>query len=190
MLPLVILVPLIVAVAAVAIGRSSTAKYIALLASLVSLALFPCASGGTESVGWVAMGGVSLGITTSMAPINGVLLLAVLLVAPVVFLCSFGFMRLPSDQRRVYLQMLAFETAMLAFAMAGSFVLLFIAWEILSVNSYLLIGFRNGSDGANRAARKAITMVLIGDLALMGAMAILLGAFGTLEFGGIIGAAA
>lgn len=189
MLPLVILVPLIVAMAAVAAGRSRDAKYIALLASLASLALLPLALGsGTESVGWLSVGGVALNITTSAASINAVLMLAVLLIAPVVLLYSFGSVVLPSEQRRFYLEMLAFEAAMLAFAMSGGFVLLFIAWMSLSVTSYLLIGFWNGRESANRAARKSATIVLIGDLALLGAMAILFGAFGTLDFGGIIGA--
>lgn len=186
---MILLAPLIAAIVAVAVSRSHrAAKYIALGASLVSLALFPLVSGGTESIGWLTVGGVGLNVTTSVAPINSLLLLAVLLIGPVVLLYSFGFMEFPSEQRRFYLEMLAFETAMLAFAMSGSFVLLFIGWEFLSVTSYLLIGFWNGRDGANRAARKAITMVLVGDLALVGAMAILIVAFGTLEFSGILGA--
>jgi NADH-quinone oxidoreductase subunit L len=188
-LPLIILIPLIVAIAAVAVSKGRHAKYIALLGSLASLALFPFIVGDAQSLGWISVGGVALNITTSAAPINSVLLLAVLLVAPAVFLYSFGFMGLPSEQRRFYLEMLAFEAAMLAFAMSGGFVMLFISWEFLSVISYLLIGFWNWRGGANRSARKAITVSLIGDLALLGAMAILFSAFGTLEFSGIISAA-
>src|SRR5271157_4909707 len=190
MLPLVLLVPLVVAIAAIAASRSrKSAKYVALGASLASLALFPLVSGGTESFGWLSLGNAALDITVSVAPINSLLLLIVLLIGPIVLLYSFGFMEFPSEQRRFYLEMLAFEAAMLAFAMSGSFVLLFIAWEFLSVTSYLLIGFWNVREGANRAARKAVTMVLIGDLALIGAMAILLVTFGTLDFSGIAGAA-
>jgi NADH-quinone oxidoreductase subunit L len=191
MFPLIVLLPLIAAIIAVAVSRNhGTAKYIALAGSLVSLALFPFLSSGTARVGWLEIGGAALGITATLAPLNSLLLLAVLLIGPLVLLYSFGFMDVPSEQRRFYLEMLAFEAAMLAFAMSGNFVLLFIAWEFLSVTSYLTIGFWNWRDGANRGARKAITLVLIGDLALLGAMVILFSVFGTLEFSGIVGAMA
>ena len=188
---MIVLLPLIAAIIAVAVSRNhGTAKYIALAGSLVSLALFPFLSSGTARVGWLEIGGAALGITATLAPLNSLLLLAVLLIGPLVLLYSFGFMDVPSEQRRFYLEMLAFEAAMLAFAMSGNFVLLFIAWEFLSVTSYLTIGFWNWRDGANRGARKAITLVLIGDLALLGAMVILFSVFGTLEFSGIVGAMA
>ena len=187
MIPLILLVPLIAAMAAIAFIRSHRfAKYAALGASAASLALFPLVSGGTESFGWLPLGNAALDMTFTVAPINSLLMLVVLLIGPAVLLYSFGFMDVPSEQRRFYLEMLAFEAAMLAFSMSGSFVTLFVAWEFLSVTSYLLIGFWNRKEGANRAARKAVTMVLIGDLAMVGAMAVLLSTFGTLEFSAIL----
>jgi NADH-quinone oxidoreductase subunit L len=184
---LIVLLPLAVALIAVAVSRNyRTAKYIALTGSLASLALFPFMSSGTASMGWLGIGGDTLGITTTVAPLNSLLLLTVLLTGPIVLLYSFGFMDVPSEQRKFYFEMLAFEAAMLAFAMSGGFVLLFIGWEFLSVTSYLLIGFWGDREGANRGARKAVTLVLIGDLALLGAMAVLFNVFGTLEFSGIV----
>lgn len=187
---MILLAPMAAALLAVAVSRNyRTAKYIALAGSLASLALFPFLSGGTASIGWLGIGGAVLDIGLSAAPLNMLLMAIVLLIGPVVLLYSFGFMSVPSEQRRFYLEMLAFEAAMLAFAMSGSFVTLFIAWEFLSVTSYLLIGFWNGNGGANRGARKAVTLVLIGDLALLGAMVILFNAFGTLDFGSVLAAA-
>jgi NADH-quinone oxidoreductase subunit L len=83
-------------------------------------------------------------------------------------------------------EMLAFEAAMLAFAMAGNFILLFIAWEFLSLMSYLLIGFWHYKERATSAARKTITIVLIGDVCLLASIIILQSAFGTLTFSDII----
>ena len=71
---------------------------------------------------------------------------------------------------------------------SGDFVVLIAAWELLSVASYLLTGFYGGRDRANAAARKLITVMLIGDLALVASAIIIFGTFGTLEFAGILGA--
>ncbi|VVB77482.1 F(420)H(2) dehydrogenase subunit L [uncultured archaeon] len=190
MIPIIIILPLLAALAAMALaGDYKTAKYLAMAGSLGSLLLFPLVSSGTFSFAWLGVGGTALGITTMVTPLNSMLMLIVLVLGALAMLYSWGFIELPSEQKRFYFGMLAFEAAMLAFAMAGNFITLFIAWEFLSVTSYLLIGFWNGKSKANAAARKAVTIILIGDLALLGAMAIFLNAFGTLEFGAIISAA-
>lgn len=189
MLPLMLLAPVAAAIAAVAVNRKYRfSKYLALAGSLASLALFPLISSGTESINWFSIGNAAFDITTTVAPINVILLLTVLLISPVVLVYSFGAVVLPSEQKRFYLEMLALEGAMLAFAMSGGFVLLFAAWEVLSLATYLLIGFHGSDSKANGAARKAMTMVVLGDLALLGAMAIVLSSYGTLDFKGIAGA--
>ncbi|HVA83088.1 MAG TPA: proton-conducting transporter membrane subunit, partial [Candidatus Aquilonibacter sp.] len=63
-------------------------------------------------------------------------------------------------------------------------------WEFLSVTSYLLIGFWNYKESANMAARKTITIILIGDIALLAAIAIFFVTYSTLDFNAIIAAAA
>ncbi len=187
MLAFFLLIPLLVAMAGVAFNRNSSfSKYLALEGSIVALLLFPFVSGGTASFGWFYISGFEIAITASVNQLNWLLILIVLLIGPLIFAYSFDFMDLPSEQRRYYLEMLAFEAAMLTFAMAGNFILFFIAWEFLSLTSYLLIGFWYSRDRAIRAARKTITMILIGDLALLGAIVIFQFTFGTLEFSTII----
>ena len=118
------------------------AKYIALAGSLASLALIPFIdSNVVESFTCSPISGVQIAISASTLPLNMLLLLLVLLIGPLVLAYSGGFMDLPSEQRRYYIEMLAFETSMVAFAIAGNFIVLFIAWEFLSLTSYLLIGF-------------------------------------------------
>lgn len=183
MLPLIILLPLLIALLLIALVRNSGyAGRIALLGSIASLLLLRFVGYGVYSVGWLGFGGYLFGITVMVAPINLLLLFIVLLIAPIIFLYSMGFMNIRSEQKRFYIEMLAFEMSMLAFAMSGSFITLFISWEFLSVTSYLLIGFWNGRERATRAARKAITIVIIGDLALLASIVIIWSAFGSLEF--------
>ncbi len=185
MLPILIILPLLAAILIIAASggrRYAYAKYLALAASLASLLMLPLISTGEYNLSWISVGQAYLPISFAIAPINLILLSIVLLVGPLVFLYSFGYMKLPSEQRRFHVEMLAFESAMLVFAMSGNMVTLFIAWEFLSVTSYLLIGFWHRKHAAALAARKAITIILIGDVALVAAIALLWNAAGTLQF--------
>jgi NADH-quinone oxidoreductase subunit L len=187
--PLFLLLPLLAAMAAVAADRNGArARYYALIGSALGLAMLPLAGFGTHSLTWFSVGGTAIQITTSITPLSFMLLFLVLAIGSLVLAYSFGFMDLPSEQRRFYTEMLAFEAAMLAFAMSGGFILLFIAWEFLSLSSYLLIGFWHGREKAVAAARKAITIVLISDIALLAAVVMFLNVYGTLSFSSILAA--
>ena len=189
--PLFLLLPLLAALVAVAADRNGArVKYYALLGSVVGLAMLPLVGFGTDSLTWFSVGGTAIQITTSITPLSLMLLFLVLAMGSLVIAYSFGFMDLPSEQKRFYIEMLGFETAMLAFAMSGGFILLFIAWEFLSLTSYLLIGFWHNRENAIAAARKAITIVLISDIALLAAIVMFLNIYGTLSFSSILAAGA
>jgi NADH-quinone oxidoreductase subunit L len=181
------LFPLLVAMLAIALDDNhERMKYLALGGTLVSLLFLPFVESGAVSFTWFSINSAAITITTSVTPLNYLLIALILVIAPLVFMYSFGFMELPSEQQRYYIEMLAFESAMLAFAMSGDFILLFIAWEFLSLTSYLLIGFWQSRERAIVAARKAITIVLIGDLSLLAAIIMIQNSFGTLVFSSII----
>lgn len=186
---MILLLPLLVAMGAVAADRNRTrVKYYALLGSVVGLALLPLVGYGSSSFTWFTVGTTAIQITTSITALSYMLLFLVLSIGSLVLAYAFGFMDLPSEQKRFYVEMLGFEIAMVAFAMSGGFILLFIAWEFLSLTSYLLIGFWHDRENAIAAARKAITIVLISDIALFAAMVIFLNVYGTLSFAPIIAA--
>lgn len=187
MMPLILLLPLLVAILAIILNKNhALTSYIALAGSVVSLLLLPFITGGTSSIDWFAVSNMQVGIVIEVTMLNYLLLCVVLVIGALVLLYSLNFMNLPSEGKRYYIEMLAFEIAMLTFAMAGNFILLFIAWEFLSLISYLLIGFWHGRSRATAAARKAITIVLIGDIALFASMVMVQNEFGTLQFSSII----
>lgn len=175
MIPFILLLPILAAIGIITSVKylaARYARYIALAGALISLALLPLIGYGSYGITWFSFSGIAIGISSVIAPLNMLLLAVVLVMAPVILFYSFGFMQTLSEQRRFYIEMLAFEAAMLLFAMAGDLVTLFIAWEFLSLLSYLLIGFWHTQEGASRAARKAITVVLIGDIALLASIVI------------------
>ncbi len=189
MIALIVLLPLIIAAVVVLAlqGRNaSRSKYVALAGTLAALALLPLVSYGQQSIPWFSVGQYSVAIAVSVTSLSFILLAVVLMIGPLVFAYSMGYMDRLSEQRRYYAELLVFEAAMAAFAVSGNFILMFIAWEFLSLTSYLLIGFWNARDSANRAARKAITTILIGDIAFLAAMVLFWSMFGTLQFSQIL----
>ncbi|MDE1851333.1 MAG: NADH-quinone oxidoreductase subunit L [Candidatus Micrarchaeota archaeon] len=188
--PLLLLLPFLAAMAYIAISRNGKyAKYVAIAGSLASLAMLPLVSSGAYDIKWFSVGGYAFSISVVVAQLNYMLLAVILAITPLILLFSSGFMDIMTEQRRFYVEMLAFSMAMITFSVSGSLLTMFIAWEFLSVTSYLLIGFWQSKERANRAARKAITVVLMGDLALIGAMAIFWNAAGSLQFSAITAAA-
>ena len=185
MIALVLLLPLFIALITMALindKRAGIIRYIPFFASLVSLLLMPFISSGESSLSWFSIAGHTFSITTIDSPINALLLLIVFSMASIIFVYSFGFMDALSEQKRFYMEMTAFEIAMAGFAMSGNFIMLFISWEFLSLTSYLLIGFWHSRESASRAARKTVTIIMIGDIALISAMVIFYTIFGSLNF--------
>ena len=60
-----------------------------------------------------------------------------------------------------------FVAAMLTLALADNFLLLYIAWELVGLCSYLLIGFWFENPGPREAAKKAFVVTRIGDVGLL-----------------------
>jgi NADH:ubiquinone oxidoreductase subunit 5 (subunit L)/multisubunit Na+/H+ antiporter MnhA subunit len=187
MIAVIVLLPLLLGMLAVALIRSmSKIRYAAIIAGAASLALLPLVNYGTTTLPWLLIAGSDIGVTISLTPLSLMLLSIVLLIGLFVLIYSAGYMESVLDHRRFYLEMLAFEAAMATFAVSGNFITLFIAWEFLSLTSYLLIGFLHNRNSAIRAARKALTIVFIGDLTLIGSIVLFWHVFGTLEFAQII----
>jgi NADH-quinone oxidoreductase subunit L len=84
--------------------------------------------------------------------------------------------------------MCVFAAAMMLFALSASFITLLIAWEMLGITSYLLIGFWYGKELAPTAARKAITTIIIGDIAMLLAVVLIGVNYGSFDYSVVLGA--
>ena len=60
-----------------------------------------------------------------------------------------------------------FAAAMLTLVLADNFLLLYVAWELVGICSYLLIGFWHERSSAREAAKKAFIVTRIGDVGLL-----------------------
>ncbi len=196
MLALLVIVPLVVAAFLAVILRSRTTlvRYVALGASVISLliavALLLTSSNMVQQFIWFNVGQYAVHISTTTAPINLMLLLIVAGITPLIFAYSIGYLKTPSEQGRYYFEMCIFAASMMLFSISANFISLFIAWEMLGITSYLLIGFWQYKPKAQLAARKAITTIIIGDVAMLIAMLLIWSTYHTFEFLALYSAAA
>lgn len=131
---------------------------------------------------WIASGDLNVAWALRFDQLSAVMVLVINLVSCAVHFYSVGYMSHDDHQARFMAYLSLFTFAMLMLVTADNFVQLFFGWEGVGLASYLLIGFWNKKDSANKAAIKAFVMNRIGDFGLaLGIMAVFF-VFGTLNF--------
>ncbi len=164
--------PLAAAGIIVAAGRkmSRTAGWLTVAAAAASLAALlvlrqdlPLAA-GTDLA---AVGDVHLTLGLRLDRLSFYTALFVAAVACLVTLYACGYMSSEAGRTRFFAQMAFFTGAMLTLVLAGSFLVLFAAWEWVGLASFLLIGFHYREQGVPRAAKRAFLITRIGDMGLL-----------------------
>ena len=100
-------------------------------------------------------------------PLTLVMLGLITFVALMVQVYSLGYMHGDSRFSWYYAFHALFIAAMLTLALADNFLLLYVAWELVGLCSYLLIGFWFERPSAREAAKKAFIVTRIGDVGLL-----------------------
>ncbi len=186
---LFVLVPVLLAFLFCLIFRDKRIRstgYVSVIASLASLAMVIYMAlflqQGTQSIDWFSVGGYVFSLQVTSAHINMMLLFLVALISPLIMIYSLGFFEDVSEHRRFYAEMNLFAASMMLFSISANFLSMIIAWEGLGITSYLLIGFWYAKSEAARAARESISIIIIGDVAMLAALIILFNAYGTTSF--------
>ncbi|RME42560.1 MAG: NADH-quinone oxidoreductase subunit L [Caldilineae bacterium] len=110
------------------------------------------------------------------------MLFMVPLVCTLIFIYASEYMEGDPRYARFFAYVSLFAFGMLALVVADNLLLLFIAWEVMGLCSYLLIGFWFEKDSAKKAALKAFLTTRIGDVLLFAGMLFLYSHTGTLTF--------
>ncbi len=85
------------------------------------------------------------------------------------------------DTPRFYAYMALFMGAMLGLVLAGDLILLFLFWELTTLSSFLLIGFRREEQRSVASAMKALLITGLGGLALLVSFLLMQAASGSFE---------
>ncbi|MFQ3660813.1 MAG: NADH-quinone oxidoreductase subunit L [Chloroflexaceae bacterium] len=100
-----------------------------------------------------------------------------------IHLFSLGYMAANARQSRFFSFISLFTAAMLLMSMADNLLLFFMAWEIMGLCSYLLIGFLYERPQAYRAAIKAFIVTRVGDVLMLLGLVYLYTQAGSLTLG-------
>ena len=114
-----------------------------------------------------AAGSVALTWGIIVDPLTLAMLGLVTFVALMVQIYSLGYMRGDSRFGWYYAVHAMFAAAMLTLVLADNFLLLYVAWELVGICSYLLIGFWHERPAAKEAAKKAFIVTRIGDVGML-----------------------
>lgn len=177
-----VLAPLLAAAAIVVLRRG--APILALVGAVFSLAasvrlLERVADGGAASLLLPGLPDLPLRLTAE--PLTALLAVAVAVVSTFVLTYAIGYMKGQPGLLRFYAVMALFVAAMQALVLAGDWVGLLAAWELIGLCSYLLIGFWYQRPEAADAASRAFLYTRSADLGLYVAVFLLIGAAGTSE---------
>ncbi len=193
--PLLLLLPLMGFAFTAAVGRRlgkmahlvPLAAIVATWAMAMSLAI-PALTGGLGEAGasmplftWIASGDLHFGLGLHVDALTGALLLVVTTVGALVHLYSVGYMSHDDSYWRFFAYLNLFMFSMLLLVLADNLLVVFAAWELVGLSSYLLIGFWYTKTAPGLAAKKAFITNRVGDvgfaLGLMGLVVV----FGSLD---------
>ena len=137
-------------------------------------------------VEWLTAGGTSIGWGVHIDRLAVVMLGLVTFVALLVQVYSLEYMRGDSRFGWYFAVHSLFGAAMLALVLADNLLFLYIAWELVGLGSYLLIGHWWERRSAAEAAKKAFITTRIGDVGLLIGIILLFRATGTFDISDII----
>lgn len=116
---------------------------------------------------WFEYGEKSVQLGFLLDPLSAMMLFVVTLVSFLVFIFSTGYMHEDENMTRFFCFLSLFAGSMLALVIANSLLLLFMAWELVGLSSFLLIGFWYHKPSAVAAMKKAFITTRIGDVGFL-----------------------
>ena len=144
---------------------------------LSGLGLYAAARGArtTVATAWLVVGGRRLELALWLDPLAALIATLVSVVGLVVFIYAASYMACDPHRGRFFAELSLFIGSMLMLVLAADLLTLFIAWELLGLCSYLLIGFWFEKQDVPSSATKAFVTTRIGDLAMLVGILLLVG---------------
>jgi multicomponent K+:H+ antiporter subunit A len=147
------------------------AALVALPALAIVLWLAPGAlAGGTYVARWEWVPQLGLELALRWDGLSFLFALLITAIGSLVIAYSRWYLGPDEYSPRFYGLLLAFMGAMLGIVLAENLLVLVVCWELTSITSFLLIGFRGGSAESRQGARLALLITGGGGLALLAAM--------------------
>ncbi len=170
----------------------SAAAYVSIAAMagswLASLLVIMAVRGGLQVhavLPWIAVKGMGVRLGIAVDPLAAVMLVVVTSVSLAVQFYSTEYMAGDKRFGWYYAALSLFTFSMLVLVLADNYLQLYLAWELVGLCSYFLIGFWFEKKAASDAGKKAFITTKIGDVGFFLGMVALFGATGTFAFADI-----
>jgi NADH-quinone oxidoreductase subunit L len=122
---------------------------------------------------WIPAGDFVVEAQFLVDPLTACLLIVVTTIGLLVHVYSIGYMSHDPGYWRFFAYLNLFMFSMLLLVLADSWLVVFVAWELVGLSSYLLIGFWYRKNSAALASKKAFLVNRVGDVGFaLGIMAI------------------
>ena len=156
-----------------AVVASWVVAMIVVTATLTNAEPFGEAGHGLTLWQWIPAGAFNVAAGFFVDHLTAALLIVVTTIGMLVHVYSIGYMAHDPGRWRFFAYLNLFMVSMLLLVLADSWLLLFVAWELVGLSSYLLIGFWYRKNTAALAAKKAFIVNRVGDVGFaLGIMAI------------------
>ena len=113
---------------------------------------------------WIPAGAFVVDVGFFVDNLTACLLIVVTTIGLLVHVYSIGYMRHDPGYWRFFAYLNLFMFSMLLLVLASNFLVVFVAWELVGLSSYLLIGFWYKKRSAGLAAKKAFIVNRVGDV--------------------------
>src|SRR5437762_1231153 len=131
---------------------------------------------------WLRSGSFTVDYAFALDQLSLIMLLVVTGVGFLIHVYSVGYMWEEGGFYRFFSYLNLFMFFMLTLVLASNYLLMFIGWEGVGLESYLLIGFWFTRDSAAAAGKKAFIVNRIGDFGFLIALFLMIKHFGSLDF--------
>lgn len=176
----IIAAPLVAALIAPGLVRLTGGKGVGLLLSLVPFSisawLLAYSPGGrADAVTWSVPWMPSLGVDVALkvGGFESLFLLLVSFIGGLILIYGGAYLKGDRQLGRFYLVILLFMASMLGVIAADDLILTFVFWELTSVTSFVLVGFKHYDEKARKAALQALLVTGGGGLAMLAGFIVL-----------------
>ncbi len=135
---------------------------------------------------WIPAGGFVVEAAFFVDALTACLLIVVTTIGLLVHIYSIGYMSHDPGYWRFFAYLNLFMFSMLLLVLADNFLVVFVAWELVGLSSYLLIGFWKTKRSAALAAKKAFIVNRVGDVGFALGIMLMFVSLGTLNIREVI----
>ena len=118
-----------------------------------------------QSYSWVPS--LNVGLSFYLDGLSLIMALLISGIGTLIFVYAGGYLAGDSDLGRFFTFLAMFMASMLGVVLADNLITLFIFWELTSITSYLLIGFKHKDETSRFSATQALLVTGLGGLILM-----------------------